>query len=72
MRGHSVPRLTAPRLERLTEGIRLSDLAAAAGLSLRAISEHERGIRPLPPDGEQRRRDALDRLRREPAGSATP
>lgn len=65
-RGHSLPilpKITAPRFERLAERLRLSDLAERAELSMRALSEHERGIRPLGPEAEARRRAALEGIR---------
>ncbi|HEV8232750.1 MAG TPA: hypothetical protein VGQ75_10425 [Thermoanaerobaculia bacterium] len=41
-------------------------------MSLRKLSLSERGLYKLSHDEERRRRDALDRLRRVPAGTATP
>jgi hypothetical protein len=57
---------------RLFHGVTLLRLAAESDVSLRKLSLSERGLYKLSHDEERRRRDALDRLRRVPAGTATP
>jgi hypothetical protein len=60
-----LPPLSAARYERLLWRIKLSELAAEADISTRALSEFERECEryPLTPEQKKRVRLALDRLK---------
>lgn len=65
-----IARPSRMRLQRLRACASLHRLSRESGIPMGPLSEAERGIRRLRPDEEERRVEALGRLRR-PAREAT-
>jgi len=56
------PRLTAPRLHRLTAGLTIAELALLSGVSSRVISEVERSLRAYTERERRAVKEALDQV----------
>jgi transcriptional regulator with XRE-family HTH domain len=54
--------MTPERFARLSAGLPLASFAKYAGIDPGMLSRAERGIRPLPPKLEEKRRRALEAL----------
>lgn len=63
-----LPEGTQLRLARIAAGLTLFDVGSRAGVSPPRISDHERGVRTLPPDAAARVRAVLARAAGDASG----